>query len=110
MKLIIDTKLKGMDGVSFIPNTTTSGFLTLKDVCIVTLCTPVQEDTEIIKHEKYDLYKKFKVAVKDVELTIEDLALVKKWVDKLQPQLIMGQCDELLEGKEENEIKKIKGK
>lgn len=106
MKLIIDSKLKAMDGESFIPNGTTNGFLTLKDVCVATLCSPVQEDTEIIKHEKYDLYKKFKVSTHVIELTIEDISLVKKWVDKLQPQLIMGQCDEFFEGKIESEDEK----
>ena len=95
MKIKMNQNLVGIDG-KIIP-TADKPALTLKDVCIGSLLTPVQEDKEKEKFEKYEIYKKINTNDKEVELTIENLAVIKKVVGIFQPPLIMGQCFELLE-------------
>lgn len=73
--------------------------LTMRDVCINSLLTPVQTDDEKIKWEKYEIFKKLRDAKDEVELKLEELNVVKKAVGKIQSQLLMGQVWEMLEGK-----------
>jgi hypothetical protein len=73
--------------------------LTMRDVCINSLLTPVQGDDEKLKWEKYEIFKKLRDATDEVELKLEELNIVKKAVGKLQPPLLMGQVWEMLEGK-----------
>lgn len=92
MKLKIDVLLVGTDGISPLPNSPT-----LKDVCINSLIAPQQEDDEKKKFEKYEIYKKIRDVEEEVELKIEELALIKRVIGKIQPTLIMGQCFELID-------------
>jgi hypothetical protein len=73
--------------------------LTMRDVCINSLLTPVQGDDEKAKWEKYEIFKKLRDAKDEVELKLEELNVVKKAVGKIQSQLLMGQVWEMLEGK-----------
>lgn len=100
MKVKINTTLKGVDGVKELPNPETKSALTLKDILISSLLTPDEKDDEKKKFEKWEIFKKIRDAQDgEAELTIEEMALVKKGVGKFQPPLILGQCFELLEGK-----------
>lgn len=94
MKVKINQVLKDVDGT---PITMNNKPYTLGDVCIASLLTPLQEDTEKTKWEKYEIFKKIKESKNEVELTIEEIALVKKCIGKFQPPLVMGQCWEMLE-------------
>jgi len=76
--------------------------LTLKEVIVQTMSIPFQGDTDVVKYQKYDLYKLVKAANDEVELTIEDIAFIKKWIGTIQPQLIAGQCRDFLEEKQTN--------
>lgn len=96
----VNKPLLGVDGVTPIPNADKKGtFLTLKDVCINAVLTPVQgEEDPKKKFTKYEIYKKLQDATKEVELTVEEVATIKVCIGKFNPPLILGQCFELLEG------------
>jgi len=62
------------------------------------------EDTDKEKFEKYELYKRVKAVNVDVknadttiELTAEEISKIKKLIHEIEPQLIMGQCWDMLE-------------
>ena len=97
MKIKINETIKGMDGVKAIDNSETKHSLTLKDVCINSLLSPVQGEDRKKKIAKYEVYEKLRDAKIEVELTIEDLALIKECNGIFQPQLLLGQCDRMLE-------------
>lgn len=71
--------------------------LTLKDVVIRALLTPVQKDDEAIKTKKYDLWKAVKNSPEPCILKSEQVAFIKSLIALFEPQLIMGQCFEMLE-------------
>jgi hypothetical protein len=73
--------------------------LTVKDVCINALLIPQSGDDDKTKWEKYELYKRLKTAKDIVEISAEDIVLLKKAIGKTQPPLIMGQAWEVLESK-----------
>ena len=104
MKVKLNQELKGIDGITNLINPSTKKVMTLRDACINSLCRPVEADNEKVKLEKYCLYKSIRDASSEIELEIEDVAFLKKMIGISQPQLIMGQCFEMIEG----EIKKVK--
>ena len=71
--------------------------LTVKDVIIQSLLSPVNEDKQEEKWHKYEVYKKVKEALDEVELKTEDVTLIKKMIGRFQPPLILGQCYEIIE-------------
>jgi hypothetical protein len=74
--------------------------LTLRDICSISILNPIQGDEEKTKLMKYDIFKKLRnLKANEIELTAEEIALVKKSVAYFQPPLIMGQCFEMIEGK-----------
>ena len=102
MKVKINQKIMGVDGLTPLPNPDKSTGkilieLTLKDVCINSLLSPVQGEDRKKKIAKYEVYEKLRDAKIEVELTIEDLALIKECNGIFQPQLLLGQCDRMLE-------------
>ena len=97
MKLKLNEKLIGIDGIKPIISPETNAALTLKDICINSILSPLQDDDQKAKYEKYELYKILRDAKVDAELTAEHIVLLKKCIGKFQPQLVMGQCFDLLE-------------
>jgi len=98
MKVKLNETIKGIDGEPLVnPDPKHKGeFLTLKNFCINSLLTPVENEDEKKKWEKYELYKRLRDE-DEVDLKAEDIVLIKKFLGKFQPQLIMGQCFELLD-------------
>ena len=102
MKVKINQKIMGVDGTIPLPNPDKSTTklvvdLTLKDVCINSLLAPQQGDDRKRKVLKYEVYEKLRDGKIEVDLTIEDLALIKELNGIFQPQLLLGQCDKMLE-------------
>lgn len=95
MKIKINVQLKGVDGISAIGDTENP--MTLKDVCVSSILTPVADDSEKGKFEKWEIFKKLRDAKEEVTLTAEEITVIKKGIGKFQPPLILGQCFELLE-------------
>jgi len=100
MKIKINQELMDVDGVT--PIQDKIGILNLKQVCTAAILTPVENEEWTKKQEKWDMFKKFRdadITQKDafVELTIEELKILKDSIGKWYPPLIMGQCFEMLE-------------
>ena len=105
MKVKIETALIGIDGVETLKSDKGRP-LTIKDIIVNSVLTPLQDDDEKKKFEKYEIFKKVRDAKSEVELSIEQIALIKKSIGKIQPPLIMGQCFEILENNETLKIKR----
>jgi len=105
MKVKIETALTGIDGVETLKGDKGRP-LTIKDIIVNSVLTPLQDDDEKKKFEKYEIFKKVRDAKSEVELSIEQIALIKKSIGKIQPPLIMGQCFEILENNETLKIKR----
>ena len=95
MKIKINQKIKDAEGNEIILQGKPA--MTLRDVNVNSILTLDQADDEKKKWEKYEIFKKIKESKNEVELTIEEIALVKKCIGKFQPPLVMGQCWEMLE-------------
>lgn len=100
MKLKINQELVGLDGKAIAPTVGTK--LTLKEVCVNSLLSPMEGDGEKEKFEKWEIYKKLRDAKTEADLTINDLATIKKCVGKFQPPLILGQVFEMIEQKDKS--------
>lgn len=75
--------------------------VTLKDIIVASILQPVRDEEEHKKLEKYDIFKKIRSKKEEVELKAEEITTIKKMISKFQPQLIVGQCHEMIEGKYE---------
>ncbi len=97
MKIKIDKELIDVDGITPIQDKV--GVLTLKQVCIAAILTPIEGEEWTKKQEKWDLFKKFRDVdtTQIVEVSIEELKILKDSIGKWYPPLIMGQCFEMLE-------------
>ena len=108
MKIKLNQKIFQIDG--FTPALKEGNLpLTLQDVIIQSMLIPNQDikdrdgfiikrgDNQKEKEDKYKIYKKVKDITEEVDLAIEDLAVIKKAMGENQPQLVMGQCFDLLE-------------
>lgn len=73
--------------------------LTFKLVAINSILRPMQNDDEKVKVNKYEIYEKLRNANVEVELSVDDITLLKKCIGLVQPQLIVGQCFKMIEGK-----------
>jgi hypothetical protein len=95
MRIKINQNLLGLDGRE--PILDNGKILTLRDVCIAAVLTPVQEDDQKKKFEKWDIFKKLRDAKEVAELTVEEISIIKAGSGKIHPPLILGQCFEMLE-------------
>lgn len=95
MKIKIDEKLRNIDGSDIVMGNAPA--MTLKEICITSILSPIQDEDEKKKYEKYEIFKLLRDAKSEVTLTAEQITVVKKAIGKFQPPLIMGQCFDLLE-------------
>jgi len=73
---------------------------TLRMVAVNAILSPVQKESGMDKVKKYELAKRIHVATDEVELSAEDISLIKERVGEVFPALIVGQVFKILEGKE----------
>jgi len=73
---------------------------TLKDAIVNAVLSPGQDETGKQKVECYEIARRV-FAGGNVELSAEDIVLIKNKVGKVYPPLIVGQAYALLEGKAE---------
>lgn len=95
MKIKINVELKGVEGEPIVLNGKPPK--TLKDVCVSAVLTPEQDDDSDKKLNKYKIFKKLADAKESVDLTAEEIVVIKAGIGKFEPPLILGQCFELLE-------------
>lgn len=104
MKIKVDVKLIGVDGNPI--SLSGEPALTLKEVAISALLSPMDGDDEKKKFERWEIYKKLRDCRSEVEFTIPELAIIRTCIGKHRPPLIMGQCFELLDKSENEKINK----
>jgi len=101
MQVNVSVVLKAIDGVNDLKNNDGDGkvkIFPLKDAIVNAVLAPVKHDEKgVDKVKKYELAKKVQIADGNVELTIEDITLIKERVGEVYPPLIVGQVFELLE-------------
>jgi len=95
MTIKINEELKNIDGKTSIIEK--GNPLTLKEVCIAAVLTPMEGDDRKKKFEKWEIYKKFRDSIDTVTLSAEDVAIIKDSIGKFYPPLILGQSFEMLE-------------
>ena len=80
---------------------------TLRDAAKQALILTYGDEQNLPAEEKvkrYDLYLKVKEATDPAELTVEDVALVKKVIGKAYAVLTVGQAFRMLEGKTDDPV------
>ena len=107
MKIKLDQELQNQFGKPF----KAAGLpaMTLRDIIVdCILATERNPNTgqlmpeeEKPKLEKWEIFKKLRNQRKEIDLKAEEITLIKKCIIKFQPQLIMGQTLEMIEGKYE---------
>lgn len=98
MKIKVDQNLLSVDGKT--PILDNGKTLTLKDAAIAAVLTPAgQEDDFKKKMDKYEIFKKLRDADEFVELSAEEITIIKAASGKIQPPLVCGQCCDMLENK-----------
>jgi hypothetical protein len=101
MKIKVMSRIYGVDGITPLPEKVKDGKdvgeLTLKDVILNSILSTSEGDDEEKKFKRYEIYKKFKGVKTEVDLTIDELATIRKSIGKFQSPLVMGQCFDLLE-------------
>jgi hypothetical protein len=106
--------IKDQDGITPIPNRdpgAKEANLTFRSACSNSLLSSYYDSSGKpeefkVKMEKYELHKKIRDAKGEVEVSIEELGLLKKWIGYWQPPLICGQCIEHLESSVPADTKK----
>ena len=102
MKINLDQKIIGVDGIKPLPNTENGMDLTLKDVCINAALFPeeAQKDGKK-KYGDYEIFVKLRDAKKEVELSSEEISRIKELSVMALGKLVYGQVCDMLEKKGE---------
>jgi flagellar basal body rod protein FlgG len=69
---------------------------TVKNALVNAVLSPEQNEKGTQKVQKYELAKKLFSAEKDVEVTAEEVVLMKRRVEELYSPLVVGQLAEML--------------
>lgn len=73
---------------------------TLRMAMVNAILSPVEKESGMDKVKKFNLAERIHDAVDDVDLTVEEVSLIKERVGVVFSSLIVGQVWKLLEGKE----------
>ena len=73
---------------------------TLRMAMVNAILSPVEKESGMDKVKKYELAKRIHNAKDEVELSAEDISLIKERIGEVFPALIVGQVFDLLEGKD----------
>lgn len=101
MKINIDQKIIGIDGVKPLENTENGLDLTLKNVCINSILFPDEKQRDgKKKFEDFEIFVKLRDAKKEVDLSSEEISRIKEKAVFALGVLVMGQVWNMLEKKE----------
>jgi len=102
MLIQVDTPLKNMDGQVMKDNDGAGNAVdaTLRVAMINAILSPVEREAGTEKVKKYELARRIHSAKSEVELSIEEVSLIKERIGDVFPILIVGQIFDILEGKE----------
>jgi len=97
MKVNFNQALKQSDGATVLLDGTDGHPVTLRDICINSLLRPVEKEGREEKWKKYEFYKKLRDGTEVMDLKSEEISKLKELIALFHPQLVMGQCFEMLE-------------
>jgi len=98
MVVEFDVELHSLDG-SVLQDSATQK-ITLKNISVNALLTPADEKLAgEEKLKRYNLAQKIYASTAGIDMTTEEIALVKKLIGEIYPPLIVGQTWAMLEGK-----------
>lgn len=99
MKIDVSKKLTAFDGQVLLDKDAKGEVIevTSKIVVVNSLLVPVKTDDGVAKVKKYELAKKVFQAEQEVELTVEEAALIKERIADSYGVLVVGQVWEQLE-------------
>jgi hypothetical protein len=100
MKITVTQTLKNMDGQVMKDNDGQGNAVdaTLRMAIVNAVLSPVQKESGMEKVKKYELAKRIHQS-DEVDLTAEEISLIKERVGEVYPALITGQIWDILEGK-----------
>jgi len=101
MLVNVNQVLKTIDGQTMKDSDGTGNAIdaTVKLAIVNAVLSPVQKENGIEKVRKFDLAQRI-YKEDDVELTVEEISLIKERVGEVFPPLVTGQVWNILEGKE----------
>ena len=101
MKIKLNQKILGVDGIKALPNQETKCDLTLRDVSInaILALEEKQSDTKK-KYTDYEIFVKLRDAKKEIELSSEEISRIKEKGAVVLGVLVMGQVFDMLEQKD----------
>lgn len=99
MKINVNQKLKTLDGQTMKDVGAKGEAIdaTLKMSIVNAILSPVQNEKGVDKVKKYELATKIYKAKQTVDLTAEDIVLIKDRVGEIFPPLVVGQVFKVLE-------------
>ena len=101
MLIKVDILLKTMDGQVMKDMVDGEAIdATLRMAMVNAVLSPIEKESGMDKVKKFNLAKKIHDAESEVDLTVEEVSLVKERIGEVFPVLIVGQVFNLLEGKE----------
>lgn len=100
MKIDFNQELKALDGTA-LPGPEGKNKTTLKDISCHGLLAAFDDERNLSGEEKCKRYvlATWIYANDDLDLTVEDIALIKKLIGKGFTAIVVGQAFEMLEGK-----------
>ena len=98
MVIDVSKNLVQLNGKPMLDNDDTGNVVnaTVKMALVNAVLSPEQNEKGTQKIQKYELAKKIYNAEKDVEVTAEEVVLMKKCIESAYAPLIVGQLTELL--------------
>lgn len=101
MLIKVETPLRNMDGQVMKDNVDGQAVdATLRMAMVNSILSPVEKESGMDKVKKFNLAERIHDAVDNVDLTVEEISLIKERVGVVFPSLIVGQVWKLLEGKD----------
>lgn len=101
MKIDVNETLKALSGETLMDTDSkgTAIEATIKAAIVNALLTPAKSDNGIDKVKKYDLANRVYKAENEIELTVEEAALIKERVGEAFGAIVVGQIWGLLDGR-----------
>lgn len=102
MKIDVNQTLKTMNGQVMKDDDGTGQIVdaTLRMAMVNAILSPIEKESGMDKVKKFNLAKKIHDAESEVDLTVEEVSLIKERIGEVFPAIIVGQVFDLLEGKE----------
>jgi hypothetical protein len=101
MKINFNQEIKTIEGETIPKQGSEKEFLKLIDVAINALLTFDEKSTGEEKFKRYNIAKEIHSNLNEIDLRLEDIAMIKSLIGKIYSPLVVGQTWKMLEGEKE---------